>query len=76
MKEKVIDLIADQLGVNREEVKLESKISEDLGGDSLDKVELVMKIEEEFGVAVLDEGDPYFSTVEDIINLVEKKKGE
>lgn len=77
MEEKVIEIIADQLCIeDKSEIKPETSISKDLGGDSLDKAELVMKIESDLGVTILDEGDPYFDTVGDVIRLVKEKKRE
>lgn len=77
MEEKVIEIIANQLCIgDKSKIKPETSISRDLGGDSLDKVELVMNIESDLGVTILDEGDPYFDTVGDVIRLVKEKKGE
>lgn len=53
--EKVRKIIAKELNYNEEDIKLESKLSEDLGADSLDAVELIMAIEDEFGIQVSDE---------------------
>lgn len=77
MEEKVIEIVADLFYIeDKSKIKPESSITEDLGGDSLDKAELVMKIESDLGVTILDEGDPYFDTVGDVIRLVKEKKGE
>lgn len=72
---KVKDIIVDQLGVDPEKVKLEAKFIEDLGADSLDIVELVMAMEEEFDVEIPDEDAEKLKTVSDVQNyLVSKNK--
>ncbi len=71
MFEKVAEIIADELSVPKEKITLESDLSEDLGGDSLDAVELIMAIEEEFDVEIADEDAQKIKTVQDIINLLE-----
>ncbi len=55
IQEKVTEIIVEQLGVSADQVKPEAKLIEDLGADSLDAVELVMAVEEEFGIEVADE---------------------
>lgn len=72
---KVKDIIVEQLGVNADQVKPEAKMIEDLGADSLDAVELVMAIEEEFGIEVPDEEAEKLIAVGDIISYVEKVSG-
>jgi acyl carrier protein len=62
----------EQLGVSADQVKLESKMIEDLGADSLDAVELVMAVEEEFGIEVPDEEAEKLNCVGDIVTHVEK----
>lgn len=71
---KVKEIIVDQLGVNAEQVTPEAKMIEDLGADSLDAVELVMAIEEEFGIEVPDEDAEKLASVNDIIAHVTKAK--
>lgn len=72
---KVKDIIVDQLGVDPEKVKLESKFIEDLGADSLDIVELVMAMEEEFDIEIPDEDAEKLKTVNDVQSyLVSKGK--
>ncbi|MGC6466391.1 MAG: acyl carrier protein [Akkermansiaceae bacterium] len=73
--EKVTEIIVDQLGVSADQVKLESKMIEDLGADSLDAVELVMAVEEEFGIEVPDEEAEKLVSVGDIVSHVEKSQG-
>jgi acyl carrier protein len=72
---KVKDIIVEQLGVNADQVKPEAKMIEDLGADSLDAVELVMAIEEEFGIEVPDEEAEKLISVGDITSYVEKVSG-
>lgn len=72
MEEKVIAVIAEHLGVDKEEVKLESRFVEDLGADSLDLVDLVMKLEDEFGVQISDEEAGALKTVKDAVEYLKK----
>lgn len=72
---KIKDIIVEQLGVNADQVTREAKMIEDLGADSLDAVELVMAIEEEFGIEVPDEEAEKLGSVGDIIDYVEKTTG-
>lgn len=71
--EKVIDIIIEQLGVKKEEVKVESHFVDDLGADSLDTVELVMAFEEEFGSEISDSEAEKILTVGDAIKFIESK---
>lgn len=73
--EKVTEIIVEQLGVSADQVKPESKMIEDLGADSLDAVELVMAVEEEFGIEVPDEEAEKLISVGDIIAHVEAAQG-
>lgn len=66
VQEKVKNIIVDQLGVTPEKVKLEAKFIEDLGADSLDIVELVMAMEEEFDLEIPDEDAEKLKTVNDV----------
>ena len=61
--EKVKHIIVEQLGVDEEEVKAEASFVDDLGADSLDAVELVMALEEEFGLEISDEDAEKLTTV-------------
>ncbi|MEJ6717062.1 MAG: acyl carrier protein [Akkermansiaceae bacterium] len=76
IQEKVTEIIVEQLGVSADQVKLESKMIEDLGADSLDAVELVMAVEEEFGIEVPDEEAEKLECVGDIVTHVEKVAAE
>jgi acyl carrier protein len=71
MSEKVIKIVAEQLNANIDDVTAESSIIDDLGADSLDVVDLVMAIEEEFDIEIPDEKVETMKTVEDIIKYVE-----
>jgi acyl carrier protein len=74
--DKVKKIIIDQLGVDEAEVTPEAKFIDDLGADSLDTVELVMALEEEFGIEIPDEDAEKIATVRDAINYIqEHKKG-
>ena len=69
--ERVTKLVCEQLGVKEEEVTPEASFVEDLGADSLDTVELVMALEEEFGNEIPDEEAEKLTTVGDVIRYVE-----
>ncbi len=68
--EKIRDIIVEQLGVDAEEVTLESKFIDDLGADSLDIVELIMALEEEFDMEIPDEDAEKISTVGDVVEYI------
>ena len=70
---KVKNIIVEQLGVNAEEVKEEASFIDDLGADSLDTVELVMALEEEFNAEIPDEDAEKLRTVGEVVNYVEQK---
>ncbi|MHB8418689.1 MAG: acyl carrier protein [Myxococcales bacterium] len=74
VEQKVKSIIAEQLGVGEAEIKPESSFIEDLGADSLDIVELVMAMEEEFEVEIPDEEAEHIKTVGDAINYVTTHK--
>jgi acyl carrier protein len=74
IEQKVKNIIADQLGVGEEEIKATSSFIEDLGADSLDIVELVMAMEEEFEVEIPDEEAENIKTVQDAVNYVTTHK--
>ena len=71
--EKIRDIIANQLGIDPGTIKPESKLVDDLKTDSLDIVELIMDLEQEFDVEIPDEELPKIQTVADIIGYLEKK---
>ena len=72
IKERVRDLIVEQLGVNAEQVTPEASFIDDLGADSLDTVELVMAFEEEFGIDIPDEDAEKMTSVKDAISYLEE----
>jgi acyl carrier protein len=71
---KVIDIIANQLGVEKEAVTPEAGVIDDLGADSLDVVELVMALEEAFDIEIPDDDAERIRTVKDIFDYLEKSK--
>lgn len=70
--DKVKHIIVEQLGVDAEEVKPEASFVDDLGADSLDVVELVMALEEEFGLEISDEDAEKLSNVQQAIDYIDK----
>jgi acyl carrier protein len=74
IEQKVKNIIADQLGVGEDEIKITSSFIEDLGADSLDIVELVMAMEEEFEVEIPDEEAENIKTVQDAVNYITTHK--
>ena len=71
--DRIKAIIAEQLGVKPEEVTDQAKFIEDLGADSLDTVELVMALEEEFGIEIPDEDAEKMVSVGDAIKYIEEK---
>lgn len=71
--EKVKETLCEQLDVEEEKVTLEASIIDDLGADSLDVVDLVMSLEEEFEIEIPDEDVEHMKTVGDIVKYVENK---
>jgi acyl carrier protein len=71
-EERVKQIIVEQLGVSEEEVTPTAHFVDDLGADSLDQVELVMALEEAFGIEIPDEDAEKITTVKDAIDYVEK----
>ncbi len=74
VSEKVIEMLASQLNISKDKVQLNAKLIEDLGADSLDMVEMLMLVEEEFGLSIPDEDAMNLKTVGDIINYIEANK--
>jgi acyl carrier protein len=70
VERRVIEIIVEQLGVSTEEVTLEASFIDDLGADSLDLVELIMAMEEEFGLEISDEDAEKIQTVQDVVNYI------
>ncbi len=71
--EKVRDIIANQLGIDPEKIQPETKLVDDLKTDSLDIVELIMDLEQEFDMEIPDEDLPKIQSVDDIIRYIEAK---
>jgi acyl carrier protein len=71
---RVKEIVCEQLGVGEEEVTQEASFIEDLGADSLDIVELVMALEEEYEMEISDEDAEKIKTVQDVINYIETHK--
>ena len=71
MKEKIVEIIANQLGIDRGDVTPEASVVDDLGADSLDVVELIMALEEEFNLEIPDEEAEKIKSVSDIFSHME-----
>ena len=71
---KVRDIVVDQLGVEADEVNIDSTFIDDLGADSLDIVELIMAFEEEFGIEIPDEAAEKIKTVQDVVTYIDQNK--
>lgn len=71
--ERVIEIVANELNVSKDEITLETDIQADLGADSLDAVELMMALEEEFNTEIPDEEAQGFKTIKDIVKFLENK---
>ncbi|MBQ7599697.1 MAG: acyl carrier protein [Clostridia bacterium] len=72
MFEKVKEMIAEQLLIDEDKITPESRIKEDLGADSLDVLQMLMTIEEDYGVEIPDEELAEFRTVEDVVRYCDK----
>lgn len=76
-RERIKNIIADSLSVeDSKKIEDHSKLAEDLGADSLDTVELIMKLEEEFGIEIPDEDAEKIQTFGDVVAFIDKKMGE
>jgi acyl carrier protein len=71
--EKVAKIIEEQLNISKDEIKLDSKFVEDLGADSLDIVELMMSLEEQFGIEIPDSEAEKMQTVGDVVEYIKSK---
>ncbi|MCX6863333.1 MAG: acyl carrier protein [Verrucomicrobiota bacterium] len=76
IEQRIKDIIIEQLGVTAEQVTPEAKFIEDLGADSLDTVELVMALEEEFGLEIPDDEAEKLQSVGDVIKHVEDSQAK
>ena len=72
--DKVRDIVVEQLGVEADEVALESTFIDDLGADSLDIVELIMAFEEEFNIEIPDEAAEKIKSVQDVVTYIDQNK--
>jgi len=73
--DKVVEIIADQLGIdNTDDITPNSSLMKDLEADSLDAVEIIMALEDEFGVEIPDEEAEKFKNIGDIANYIEENK--
>jgi acyl carrier protein len=75
IEQKVKSIIVEQLGVDEDEVTLDASFTDDLGADSLDIVELVMALEEEFSIEIPDEEAENISRVREAVTYIEKHAG-
>jgi acyl carrier protein len=73
LEEKVINIIVEQLDVTKEQCVLEASFIDDLGADSLDIVELLMEMEEAFGIEIADEELEKISTIKDVVDFLKSK---
>lgn len=73
VQERVIEIIAEQMGVSKEQVTPETSFVNDLGADSLDTVELVMELEEEFDITIPDEEAEQIQTVGQAVKYIEER---
>lgn len=74
MQDKIIELISEKLSKNKDEIKMESRLVEDLGADSLDFVELIMAFEDEFNITLPDDDVSKLKTIGDIVNYINNLK--
>lgn len=70
----VVQMLHDQLDISKDSIKTESNIIKDLGGDSLDAIEIIMAIEEEFNIEITTEDEESVKTVQDILKLIQKNR--
>ena len=76
VEEKVIKIICEQLDVSKDDVVPEASFVDDLGADSLDQVELIMAMEEDFDISIPDEDAEKIGTVQNAIDYIKKATGE
>ncbi len=74
MFEQVCKMLAEQLGIDASAIKPESEVVKDLGADSLDVVELLMTLEDEYGITLPEEDVENVKTVQDIVDMMDKIK--
>jgi acyl carrier protein len=76
VEERVIDIVCENLGVNKEQVTRQTSFQEDIGADSLDIVELVMELEEEFEITIPDDQAEKIKTVGEAIDYIEREQAK
>jgi acyl carrier protein len=74
VQERVIDIVASQLGASKDQITPETSFIKDLGADSLDTVELVMELEEEFDITIPDDAAEKIQTVGQAVEFIEKQQ--
>ncbi len=74
VQDRVIDIVAEQLGVDKEKITRDTHFINDLGADSLDTVELVMELEEEFDISIPDDAAERIQTVGQAIDFIEQEQ--
>ncbi|MCC0703235.1 acyl carrier protein [Clostridioides sp. ES-S-0049-02] len=74
MFNKVVEIIIEQLGVEDKEITMETSLMKDLEADSLDAVEIIMSLEDEFGIEIPDTEAENFKSIGDIVNYIEANK--
>jgi acyl carrier protein len=72
--DEVKKIIVDELNVNPDKITLEASLSEDLGADSLDAVEVIMDLEDKYGITIDDEAAKSIKTVKDLVDYIEAHK--
>lgn len=72
--EKVKQIIVNELNVDPEKVTLEASLKDDLGADSIDSVEVIMSLEDEFDISIDDDAAQNIKTVQDLVNYIEKNQ--
>ena len=76
VEERVIDIVSEQLGVDKEKITRETSFVTDLGADSLDTVELVMELEEEFDISIPDDSAEKIQKDGEAVDFIESNKGD
>lgn len=76
IEERVVEIVSEQLGVEKDKISRETSFVNDLGADSLDTVELVMELEEEFDISIPDDQAEKIQKVGEAIDFIEQAKGE
>lgn len=72
--EKVSEIISKQLSIDKAKIKEETIMAEELGADSLDMVEVIMDLEDEFGISIPDEAIPTLKTIKDLVDYIDQNK--